>query len=424
MTGNQNPIVPRCRELSRLSRICKDPSERGDRVLVIVGASARAAAQSARLAGFVPAAADLFGDRDLLAASNWIRIEDYPLEVVSAVSRLPDGPWLYTGGLENYPDVVDSIAAKRPLFGNPGRVLRAVRNPFRLAEVVRRHGFHAPTSQSQPPSPRAIGRWLKKPLRSSGGLGIRIVPPVVMDQHPSRSQHVETTAEDVHGKSFYQQWIDGSSYSGVFIAAQGEATLIGATRQMVGRRWTRAPRFAYCGSIWPSGLDRRRMQELSRLGQCLAAEYRLTGLFGVDFIVAGGCMFVLEINPRYTASIEVLEQAVPLDQSIVAHHVAACEKHVLPHVDVHPEKSGRFFGKAILFADRRASVGPRFECLLAPIDAARRWTPLADVPAPGTTINVGQPMVTVRAEAATFSALMRCLKQLAVRVRAALDDPR
>jgi predicted ATP-grasp superfamily ATP-dependent carboligase len=42
------------------------------KILVILGASARAAAHSARQAGFLPAAADLFGDRDLVKIANWV----------------------------------------------------------------------------------------------------------------------------------------------------------------------------------------------------------------------------------------------------------------------------------------------------------------------------------------------------------------
>ncbi|TVS14290.1 MAG: ATP-grasp domain-containing protein [Planctomycetaceae bacterium] len=422
MTGNHNPIVPRCRELSKPSRICKDPSVDADRLLVIVGASARAAAESARQAGFITAAADLFGDRDLLEISNWIGIQDYPLGVIQAVSRLPHGPWLYTGGLENHPDLVDGVAAGRPLLGNPGPVLRAVRDPFRLADFLQHQGFDTPKILRPLPSASAAGRWLRKPWHSSGGRGIQVVSQAAENQRAVASRADEAIAESHDGECFYQQWIDGSSYSGVFVANQGSATLIGVTRQMVGRRWTKAPRFAYCGSIWPSGLDRQTIGTLSRLGQCLAAEYRLTGLFGVDVIVDDDRIFVLEINPRYPASAEVLEMALDMRGSIVAHHIAACQTNVLPQVD--SEGTGNSCGKAILFADRPVSVGSRFESLLAPINADKHWTPLADIPAPGATIQEGQPIVTVRAQAESPTALMRRLKRLAEQVRSALDPPR
>src|SRR5687767_10917006 len=104
--------------------------------LLILGASARAAASSAARAGFAPRAADLFADADLAALCRVTRIDDYPGEFPAAARKFPPSPWMYTGGLENYPELVDQIAAERPLLGNSGSVLREVRDPFKLAAAL------------------------------------------------------------------------------------------------------------------------------------------------------------------------------------------------------------------------------------------------------------------------------------------------
>src|SRR5438105_1796271 len=98
--------------------------------LIIVGASARAAAHSALRAGFAPLACDLFADVDLERACPAVCVKDYPRGLVPAAARYPAAPWLYTGGLENHPDLVDEIASQRPLLGVAGDGLRAVRDPF------------------------------------------------------------------------------------------------------------------------------------------------------------------------------------------------------------------------------------------------------------------------------------------------------
>ena len=41
-----------------------------------------------------------------------------------AVAGFPPGPCVYTGGLENHPDVIDAIARDRPLAGNAADVVR------------------------------------------------------------------------------------------------------------------------------------------------------------------------------------------------------------------------------------------------------------------------------------------------------------
>src|SRR5688500_11055714 len=99
------------------------------RRLTIVGASARAAAFSAQSAGFEPRCADLFADTDLAAICAVEQVRDYPNGLRAVLQSSEDCPWIYTGALENYPDLVDELAAIRPLYGNRGRALQSARDP-------------------------------------------------------------------------------------------------------------------------------------------------------------------------------------------------------------------------------------------------------------------------------------------------------
>src|SRR5262245_57175411 len=105
--------------------------------LIILGASARAAAQSAARGGFAPYAADLFADDDLRACCPAVQVADYPRGLKAAAREFPPGPWMYTGGFENHPALVERIAQERPLLGNAGAALRSVRNPLQLAAALR-----------------------------------------------------------------------------------------------------------------------------------------------------------------------------------------------------------------------------------------------------------------------------------------------
>ena len=51
----------------------------------------------------------------------------------------------------------------------------------------------------------------------------------------------------------------------------------------------------------------------------LAKRFSLAGLFGVDAIVNDEGVWTVEINPRYTASMELVEPS--LDASLVDLHV-------------------------------------------------------------------------------------------------------
>src|SRR5207253_1175133 len=139
--------------------------------LLILGVSARAAAWSALRAGLSPSAADLFADRDLAAVAPCVRVgpNSYPRGLLAAAEALPAGPWLYTGALENHPDLVDDLAGRRPLWGNSGPVLRAARDPLAVAAAVRAAGLPAPEVRLDPAGLTRDGSWLCKARASSGG---------------------------------------------------------------------------------------------------------------------------------------------------------------------------------------------------------------------------------------------------------------
>jgi predicted ATP-grasp superfamily ATP-dependent carboligase len=125
---------------------------------------------------------------------------------------------------------------------------------------------------------------------------------------------------------YYQEFIEGTSYAALFVAAAGRAALIGLTRQLVGETALGAKPFHYCGSIGPVPTGRGLTEHTARLGAVLAAEFELVGLFGVDGVIADGVFWPVEVNPRYTASVEVLELA--LGVPLVALHRDACTRGV------------------------------------------------------------------------------------------------
>src|SRR5262245_20679214 len=97
--------------------------------LLLLGASVRAAAFSARRVGFHPWGADLFLDADLsMAGTSFQQIYDYKA-FLSVSEAGASGPFLYTGALENRPGLVDKIASRRVVWGNSAKVLHRVRSP-------------------------------------------------------------------------------------------------------------------------------------------------------------------------------------------------------------------------------------------------------------------------------------------------------
>ena len=110
------------------------------------------------------------------------------------------------------------------------------------------------------------------------------------------------------------------------------------------------------------------------------------GLLSFDFLVADERAYLLEINPRPGATLEIFDD---LDGNLFRAHVEAGLGNDLWQQRNLPEEAGR--AAALLYADRGALT-------IGEIDWPG-WT--ADRPAPGTLIAAEQPIATVRANAAT-----------------------
>lgn len=352
--------------------------------LVVLGASARAMAESAARAGFQVHAADLFADLDLRAvATSAVRVRSYPAGLPAIAASFPPGPWLYCGAVENHPDLIAAISRDRPLAGCNPAAVTAVRDPARLAAVVRAAGLRFPETRHDSAGVPGDGSWLTKPLRSAGGHGIALWRGDV-DQRAASTDRV------------WQYRVPGRSWSASYLVGAGCGRLIGASRQLLGRRWCHAPPSAFCGSvdIAPESLAAELHDQLLRLGGLLVEPFGLAGLVGADLIVDGrGRIHVIEINPRPTASMELIERATGL--SLAAAHLAGCGLPVPSSGETGPRRGT--WSKAILFAPRDLEIN---DAVLATLRAVAGephagWPLLADLPRPPQTIPVGRPVCTV-----------------------------
>lgn len=340
-----------------------------------MGASARAAAESAARTGYLqPWCVDLFADTDLQRTCPVRRLPaaDYPHGLIEAVRQGPPGPWMYTGALENHPDVVEAIARERPLWGNPPEVLRRVRDPGQLAEAVKKTSLLTPPFSFEPPTVASDKRYLLKPVKSGGGQNIRWFIPG--ETPPATSSGL-----------YYQEWIEGRPMAALYLGRDGQGEFLGATHQYVGLSWLHAKEFQYCGSVTPVFMSKLMRKMLEDLGNTLVNHFGLRGLFGVDFVLGDSALHVLEVNPRYTASMELLERATGIP--MIAMH-ASCFNSSFPQI-VWPEVRGDvWYAKGIFFARRRL-VFPR----RGPWNDAFSAS-YADIPAGGTIIKPGQPVLS------------------------------
>jgi predicted ATP-grasp superfamily ATP-dependent carboligase len=376
--------------------------------LLICGTSTRAAAASAARAGFAVTTIDGYADLDQhpgVRALSMPRDFQRPFTARAAAraSRTIDCDAVaYLSSFENYPRAVRALAHGRALWGNSPEVLARVRNPLMVADAMRNRGFAVPVVRyGDAIDPDRPGGWMLKPIRSGGGRRVR----------PWQGGRVPRDC-------YLQERIDGVAGSVVFVAAGGEAVTLGVSRQLIGEAAFGADGYRYCGSILDaadptqSGDGAAVTAHACALARAAAAEFGLIGVNGIDFVVANGVPYPIEINPRWSSSMELVERL--LGVSVFGAHAAACEQCALPRFEsIDVTRGSGSVGKAIVFA--------RNDVIAADTS---RWVDdadIRDVPHPGEHIRKGDPVCTVLAAAPDTSSCYEALVHRAKHVHAELE---
>jgi len=350
--------------------------------LLIFGASARAAVESARRGGFECVAIDLFRDLDLQRASkNCLKVAR--LEQVPQIAcSLSADVFIYTGCMENRPHIIEQLEKTGKLAGNGVASLKKVRDPFWLADLGEKHGFEFAESRRIPPK-KLEGIWLLKPFNSCGGRRIELFDP-------AKSNESNPASKNCDDHFLFQKHVAGQSVSAAYVASAMQTKLLGISRQLVGEAFLGAQPFSYCGSLGPYLFPTEVETQLTRIGQTIAREAGLIGLFGLDLIAGTHGVTLIEVNPRYTASMEIIDYSRRI--SCVEQHVQACLGRALS-ID---GPSQNFVCKLIQFAKTsRIKVTSEFTAWALSTNTGDFVSRIADIPPAGSEIDPGSPIFSV-----------------------------
>ena len=370
------------------------------RPLILIGASVRAAAASALRAGWLPWCVDLFADVDLRSIAQAMRCpaDRYPTHLPNLLREAPpDAPFAFTGALENHGEILAAIERAHPPLGTPATALPGARSPGMWLTLPPIEGLRVPTRDAPPGGP-----MLHKPIRGAGGAGIRYA----------------ASHEPLPPGYYAQPFIPGRPLAAAYLAPTGDTKpgaateLMGVTEQLIGPAWLGCEGFRYAGSIGPLSLPPRVGEALTELGRVLTQRLGLRGPFGVDAVLdTQGVLWPIELNPRYTAGMEVLERAT--GRWAFGPREAQTEAQSDGRSDAPIGASARVHAKAYVFATRSLRAGD----LLAALGAQR----VADIPEPGEPLPIGSPICTVLAAGADGYEALRELRDLAGRVYTACE---
>ena len=270
-------------------------------------------------------------------------------------------------------------------------MLRLVRDrawlAARVAEVP--GAAMAPSLARDEPTPSA-GRWLWKPPNRAGGSGVRASPPGEVGGHR-------------------EAFVDGTVLGAIYVTsrATGATQFCGVSAAFPEPALLHAGPFQYSGGTAPAEIDDATETTLRLLGESLGRAGSLVGAWNLDCLIglrrdsvfdlpplprnggegasqhsppAGLSITVLELNPRLTASVDLLLAG------FAGLHVAACRGADVRGV---PRLTARAM-KAVYYAPGSLTYPHA-------ASETRDGVRVADRPAPGTRFEPGQPVLTLLA---------------------------
>jgi predicted ATP-grasp superfamily ATP-dependent carboligase len=348
-------------------------------VYVVIAQSGRALASSAWRAGIPVVTLDLFADWDTRQFSQEaVNVGgEQGLDagaVFAALARIEASgriAGIVAGsGFEDRTGLLQALAERWMLFGNSAEIVRRSKSPREFFKLLAQLGIPHPETVEQPEN--LTGRWLLK--RVGGSSGEHVIPISEDAPHPC--------------DGYFQRYVAGSTYSLVFLADGQRARAVGFNQLWHAEGFPETP-FKYGGAVTSPGLAPDLIEQIEDALQELVPRLGLRGLCGLDFMVDGeGRWFVLEVNPRPTATFELHEQHTNLFRA----HLLACQGS-LPESIPLPDM---IQAQALMYA--RESLEITVHQWLA-------WS--ADRPVTGTLIQPGEPICTVFAQGEDASRARR-----------------
>ncbi|CAN4269310.1 COG2232 Predicted ATP-dependent carboligase related to biotin carboxylase [Methylophilaceae bacterium] len=364
--------------------------------LLIIALSARPFVVAAVQAGFKVSAIDGFADSQTQAMASLIKVAPFDndgfqaaalLAIIDTLDTSRYIGFVYGSGFEAQPALLAEVAKRMPLLGNLPTTLASVKCPRIFFSACARLGVAHPQTWTQVNANLPLD-GLVKAVGASGG------------SHVQPYSNGKVMLDKQH---YAQQKLHGLPVSVLFLAYAQQLVLVGFNELMLAP--TLALPYRYGGVVSQIDLTESEQNQLLKAAQQLTAEFSLLGLNSLDAVLQDGVAYVLEVNPRLSASVGLYE-TVEGEMNLLAMHVAACKQtksYALPSsVAV---KSGSV-AQAVIYSALPLSIPANF--------AWPEWVQDCPSPKPSVQMLAGQPVCTVLASADKADAAKQLL---AIRVK-------
>lgn len=345
--------------------------------LLIIARCGRMLAQLAKNAGLSSIIIDCFADTDTQRLGlKCIKVKSLALvHLIPALSRVNQQHAVtfatYGSGFETHVDSLTYLHKNFTVLGNTSAVFTAIQNKVHFFTSL--HLLHIPYPQFSLQAPIAslphllsspTKDWLLKPMQGEGGVGIK-------KYHPKK-YHQALPATDSR-LYYWQQYMDGTAMSVVFATDGNQLIIHGFHKQRVVTVADNA--FIFSGVISQPDIAVKIVDTVSLWIKKIALAFVLKGINCLDFIVCGRDCYVLEVNARPSASMQLYAP------NLLLEHLKCFLKGSLSP----PIKPKCYQAYEIIFATSKTLIRPQ---ILWP-----EW--VMDIPQAGTLIDAGMPICSI-----------------------------
>lgn len=330
--------------------------------VLIVAGSGRMLAQAAKNAGLKPLVIDLFADLDTQDyAEDYRQVQslaeqDLAPAVDYFVERYAVNHVIYGSGFECYPESLYYLNSRLIILGNhPDVFARQLDKPAFFSTLDR---LNIPYPEVVFSMPDCSGDWLCKPMQGQGGVAIK--------RHHTHG--------DTNERVYWQKFQTGIPCSALFLADGLQVQIIGFNSQ-----WpvclSETQEFVFSGVINSCDLSDQNKTVVTGWLKQMVRVFGLKGLNSLDFIHADDCSYVLEINPRPSASMQLY------DQDLLIRHIQA----YLGRNNVAYCGAYHAAGYQVVYAGQDLIIPDQLV-----------WPPWCmDLPKPGDMCRAGQPLCSI-----------------------------
>jgi predicted ATP-grasp superfamily ATP-dependent carboligase len=351
--------------------------------------------QAAAAAGYGVIALDAFADRDTAQSADLVcqvRYADGSFDMAELEAALGEavlhgaGSFVYGSGFEAQPALLGLVEQYLPLVGNSQRVVRNMKRAITFFALLDVLNIPRPqvSLQQMDPGQLAGGGWLVKRNGGSGGTHVRRAGP-------------ETLLPPNH---YFEQALQGIPVSLLFAANGMKVREIGFNQQWLAP--TAMMPYRYGGAVSNAVVPHAVRRQLLIAAQKLTSAVGLRGINSLDAIMQGERVWVLELNPRLSATLDLYPTQ---DGQLFELHMRASAGGSLDG----PLDTGLSKAHYIVYAPENISLPEDY--------AWPAW--VADIPADGALITAGDPVCTVTAEA---QGPEQAVQLMAERVRMLVRD--